>query len=81
MKLPHSHIILLNSSFINNIGNNLNKLYLVKLSVIYFTQILDTISDAGVYYIPCKDCKLKYILAKRREMFRNVYMNMEEISV
>ena len=31
-------------------------------------------SDAGVYYIPCKNCKLKYI----GEISRNIHVRLKE---
>ena len=77
------HIILLNNFSFNIIGNNLNKLGIkttVTLSLkknrdlLYSSSQHDNIPDAYVYYIPCKDWKLKYI----RETSRNIHKRLSE---
>ena len=69
IKLPHKHIILHHNSSSNFMENNLNKLG-TKTVTLSFKTIRDSfnfssrrniMSDAGIYSILCKDCKLKYI--------------------
>ena len=77
IKFPHKHIILPQNSSPNFIGNSLNKVCIktVTLSSKTIRDLLhssprhDIISNVGVYCIPCK----------RREMFRNIYIDIGEI--
>ena len=82
INLPSAYITLPNSSSTNIIGNDLNKFGIITVSIfckmIHNLQPLSTrrniLSDAVFL---AKTVNLD-ILAKRRETFRNVYMNTEE---
>ena len=66
---PHRYITLPKDSSAYSITNNLNKLNIktTSLSSETIRELVHSIpqcnifSDTGVYRIPCKDCKLKYI--------------------
>ena len=66
---PHRYIILPNNFSSHSITNNLNKLNIKTTSLpsktfhelVHSSPQRNIFSDAGVYCIPCKDCKLKYI--------------------
>ena len=78
----YTFITLLNNSSTNIIINNLNKLD-IKINSLPSKMICDLqhsspqhniFSNAGVYCIPCKNCKSKYI----GEMYRNFHARMKE---
>ena len=64
------------------IYNNLNKLNIKTTSLpsktirelVHSSPQRNIFSDAGVYFIPCKDCKLKYI----SETSRNLHIRLKE---
>ena len=76
---PHPRYI--NSSS-HSITNNLNKLNIKTTSLpskairelVHSSPQRNIFSDAGVYCIPCKDCKLKYIC----ETSRNLHVRLKE---
>ena len=78
---PHRYITLPNNSSSHSITNNLNKLN-IKTSLpsktirelVHSSPQRNIFSDAGVYCIPCKDCKLKYI----GETSRNLHIRLKE---
>ena len=79
---PHRYITLPNNSSSHNITNNLNKLNIKTTSLpsktirelVHSSPQRNVFSDAGVYCIPCKDCKLKYI----GEISRNLHVRLKE---
>ena len=83
IKLTHKHIILLNNSSSNSIENNFNNLGIksVTLSsktVRGVTHFFIAISDQAFIVFHTKTVNWN-ILAKRWEIFINVYMNIKEI--
>ena len=79
---PHRFITWPNNSSSNSISNILNK-HDIKTTSLPFKLIRDLVhsrsqrnifSDAGVYYIPCKNCKLSYI----GETSRNLHVHLKE---
>ena len=79
---PHRYITLPNNSSSHSITNNLNKLNIKTTSLpsktirelVHSSPQRNIFSDAGVYCIPCKDCKLKYI----GETSRNLHIRLKE---
>ena len=77
----HRYITLPNNSSYN-IASNLNKLYIKTTSLhsktirelVHSSPQRNIFSDASVYCIPCKDCKLKYI----GETSRNLHVRLKE---
>ena len=67
--LPHTHITFLNNSSTDIIGNNLNKLGIKTATfssktirnLLHLSPRCINVSDVGVYCIPRKNCKSKYI--------------------
>ena len=80
INLPYTQITLPHDSSTNIIENNLNKVCIKTVSLsskmihdlLHSNSRRDIFSDAGVYCIPCKDCKLKYI----GETARNIYKRL-----
>ena len=80
--LPHRFITLPNNSSSHSITKNLNKLNIKTTSLpsktirelVHSSPQRNIFSDAGVYCIPCKDCKLKYI----SETSRNLHVHLKE---
>ena len=87
--ISFTHITLPNNSSTNIIGNNLNKLGIktVPLSskticdLLYSSPRRNIVSDAGGYYIPCKNCKLKYICGTSMYIHKRLYEYRREISI
>ena len=79
---PHRYITLLNNSSSHSITNNLNKLNIKSTSLLSKTICglvhshpqRNIFSDTSVYFILCKDCKLKYIA----ETSRNLHIRLKE---
>ena len=79
---PHRYITLPNNSFSHSITNNLNKLNIKTNSLpsktirelVHSSPQRNIFSDAGVYCIHCKDCKLKYI----GETSQNLHVRLKE---
>ena len=79
---PHRYITLPNNSSSHSITNNLNKLNIKTTSLpsktirelVLSSPQRNIFSDASVYCIPCKDCKLKYI----GETSRNLHVRLKE---
>ena len=79
---PHRYITLPNNSSSHSITNNLNKLNIKTTSLpsktihelVHSSPQRNIFSEAGVYCIPCKDCKLKYI----GETSRNLHIRLKE---
>ena len=79
---PQRYIILPNNSSSPSITNNLNKLNIKTTSLpsktirelVHSSPQRNIFSDAGVYCILCKDCKLKYI----GETSRNLHVRLKE---
>ena len=79
---PHRYITLPNNSSFHSITNNLNKLNIKTTSLpsktihefVHSSPQRNIFSDASVYCIPCKDCKLKYI----GETSRNLHIRLKE---
>ena len=79
---PHRFITLSNNSSAPSIINDLNKLNIKTTSLpskticelIHSNPQLNIFSDDGVYCIPCKDCKLKYI----GETSRNYHVRLKK---
>ena len=65
-------------------GNNLNKLD-IKTVTLSSKTICDlphlSVSEAGVYCIPCKDCRFKYIGEMSRNINKCLYKHRREIRV
>ena len=76
------YIALPNSSSSHSITNNLNKLNIKITSLpsktarelVHSCPQRNIFSDAGIYCIPCKDCKLKYV----GETSRNLHVRLKE---
>ena len=89
MDLPHTHITLPNNSFTNILGNDLNKLEIktVLLSFKTICEILhcsprcNIVSDAGVYCIPSKNCKLTYIPETSSNIHKRSYEHRRDIRI
>ena len=87
IKLPHKHIILLNNSSTNIIRNNLNKIGIKTVTfscktirdLLYSISRRDVISDAGLYCISCKNCKLKYIGETARNVQKRIFEHKRDI--
>ena len=79
---PHKFITLPNNSSSHSIINNLNKLDIKTTSLpsktihefVHSSPQRDIFSDASVYCIPCKNCKLKYIC----EISWNLHIRLKE---
>ena len=74
-------ITLPNNSFTHSIINNLNKINITTslpsktiLELVHSSSPRNIFSDAGVYYIPCMDCKLKCI----GETSQNLHVHLKE---
>ena len=78
----YRYITLPNNSSSHSITNNLNKLNIKTTSLpskticelVHSSPQRNIFSDAGVYCIPCKDCKLKYIV----ETSLNLHIRLKE---
>ena len=68
-------------------GNNLNKLGIKTITLsskticdlLHSSPCFDIISDTSVYYILCKDCKLKYIGKTLRNVQKCIYKHRRDI--
>ena len=83
IRLPHTHIISPSNSSTNFIENNWNYLGIktATLSSKTIRNLLNTKShyhiksNAGVYSIPCNNCKMKYMGETARNL-KSVYINI-----
>ena len=79
---PHRFITLPNYSSSHSIINNLNKLNIKTTSLtskticklVHSSPQCNIFSDTGVYWIPCKNCELRYI----GETSQNLHIRLKE---